>query len=499
MPTATRSRSTRKKLAPFTVPHWREWVKRLVLDNGEPWESEDFQDELVEIVFSGIREILFVVPEENTKTTTVAGLCLYQIANRNRAKVIATASARDQAREGLYGQASGLVEASGLDAEFVCQEGFLRIKHPGTRSRLQITAAEAGTGDGAIPNFVAVDELHRHKDLSYYRTLAGKLRKRNAQLVAISTAGEPGSEFELLRAEFRARASETRVEETHGIYISSTSALIEWCVPAEGDPNDLALVKRANPFSGITVESLQEKFEAPSFDLAHWKRMVCNQPTRAEASAISEVELGDLLARGDGRQAPEGTRVLAGLDVGWKYDETGLLSLYAKSPTDRLLRVEATLVPPRRRDEQLDPDEIIEAVRALHKRNPIEYLVMDVAGARDVASAIEKLGIEVVDRQQTNPRAVEDYQRFMEAMRKEYLAVADDADGNFARHAGNAVARMLPLGDSKFERPKEGRLGREQSRRVIDLLVAGAMVNSVYAAELETEKKKDPLPMVAVV
>lgn len=495
MATATR---TRKRLVPFTVEHWREWVKRLVLDNGEPWESEPFQDELVELVFRRIREILFVVPEENTKTTTVAGLCLYQIAHLERAKVLATASARDQAREGLYSQAAGMVEASGLDEEFICQEGFLRIKHPATRSRLQITAADAGTGDGAIPNFVGVDELHRHKDLSYYRTLAGKLRKRDAIMVTISTAGEPGSEFELLRAEFRARATERVVDETHGVYISPTSALIEWCVPANGDPHDIDLVKAANPFSGVTRESLQEKHDAPSFDLAHWKRMVCNQPTRAEASALSDPELAGLLARGAGRRASEGVPVLAGLDVAWKYDETGLMSLYCASPTDRLLRVEACLVPPRRRDEQLDPDEVFGAVETLHRRNPIEYLVMDLAAARDVAARIEKeLGIVVVDRAQTNPRAVEDYQRFMEGVRNEWLAVADDEEGNFARHAANAIGRLLPGGDVRFDRPKEGRISREQTRRVIDLLTSGGMVNSVYAAELEADAPPpDPEPMV---
>lgn len=496
MTTATRSR---RKLAPFTVPHWRDFVKRLILDNGEPWESEGFQDELVDVVFRGIREVLFVVPEENTKTTTVAGLCLYMIAHLNRAKVLATASSRDQAREGLYGQAAGMIDSSGLEDVFICQEGFLRIKHPATRSRLQITAADAGTGDGAIPNFVGVDELHRHKDLSYYRTLAGKLRKRNARMVTISTAGEPGSEFELLRAEFRARATERDVGETRGVYLSPTSALIEWCVPAEGDPNDLALVKRANPFSGITVESLREKHEAPSFDLNHWRRMVCNQPTRAETSALSDGELAGLLERGAERRAPEGVPVLAGLDVAWKLDETGLVSLWPISPTDRLLRVEAALVPPRRREEQLDPEEVFEAVARLHRRNPIEYLVMDLAAARDVAARIEReLKIEIVDRQQTNPRAVEDYQRFMAGVRNEWIGVADDEEGSFARHASNAVGRLLPGGDTRFDRPKEGRLSRDQGRRVIDVLTAAGMVNSVYAAELEEEVESDPLPMVAV-
>lgn len=486
----------RKKLVPFTLAHWREWTKGIVLDTGDPWESEDFQDELIEHVFEGVREILFVVPEENTKTTTLAGLCLYFIAHTKRAKVVAAASARDQAREGLFGQAQGMVESSGLSHVFVCQEGFLRVKHPATGSRLQITASDAGTGDGAIPNLVAVDELHRHKDLSYYRTLRGKLGKRGGQMVTISTAGEPGSEFELLRADFRAKATSKDVGETHGVYVGPSSVLIEWCVPELGDPHDLELVKRANPFSGITVESLREKHDAPGFNINHWRRLVCNQPTRSESSAITDTEWTGMLGV---RRPPAGKPIWAGLDVGWKRDETGLVSLYAPSVERRVVTAEACLIPPRKIDEQLDPEDIKEAIEALNERNPIEVMVMDTSDARDIASWIEKsLGIEVVDRQQTNPKAVEDYQRWMEAMRNGWLRVAEsDFLDDFQRHALNAVARLLPLGDSRFDRPAEGRLGRQQSRRVIDLLTAAAAVHSVWAAELEVEEEPDPLPMVS--
>jgi phage terminase large subunit-like protein len=58
--------------------------------------------------------------------------------------------------------------------------------------------------DGVIPfPFAILDELHRHDDLTLYRLWKGKLRKRRAQILTISTAGEPGTEFEENRDRIR--------------------------------------------------------------------------------------------------------------------------------------------------------------------------------------------------------------------------------------------------------------------------------------------------------
>jgi hypothetical protein len=47
------------------------------------------------------------------------------------------------------------------------------------------------------------------------------------------------------------------------------------------------------------------------------------------------------------------------------------------------------------------------------------------------------------------------------------------------RHALNAIARPLPQGDSRFDRPSQTRMSSEQDRRVIDALTAAAMVHSL--------------------
>ena len=80
---------------------------------------------------------------------------------------------------------------------FKTLEGYRRIRFDAQNSRIQVFAADDRGGDGIIPGgYAFLDELHRHKNLSLYRTWQGKLWKRQAQLIVISTAGEAGSEFE---------------------------------------------------------------------------------------------------------------------------------------------------------------------------------------------------------------------------------------------------------------------------------------------------------------
>ena len=119
-------------------------------------------------------------------------------------------------------------------------------------------AADKDSGDGVIPTLALVDELHRHKNLDLYRLWKGKLRKRQGQIVTISTAGEPESEFENTRKAIRDAAVE---RERDGAYLRAASRKLvmhEWMVQDAVQVDDMAAVKDANPFSGITVETLAE-------------------------------------------------------------------------------------------------------------------------------------------------------------------------------------------------------------------------------------------------
>jgi phage terminase large subunit-like protein len=174
--------------------------------------------------------------------------------------------------------------------------------------------------------------------------------------------------------------------------------------------------------------------------------------------------------------------VWVGLDVAWKWDTTALVPLWVHDPEHRLFGPATVLTPPRD-GTSLDPNLVERAIRDVHERNPIHTVVMDMTRAEQLASWIEtEIGAVVVDVPQTNAGAVKDFERFMEALRNGWLKHSGDAA--LTKHALNAIARTLPFGDSRFDRPARSRLGQEQERRVIDALVAAAMVNSVALAQV---------------
>lgn len=494
---------------PFTLRHWRAWTSDLILDSGESWRTEAFQDAFVEDVFARAKdgkplypEAWDVVPEGNGKSTLVAGLALYHTEFTPHAAVPVAASSREQA-EIIYRQAEGFVlrsdrlhetvystlqRAKGkrkLDVpRFLCLEGYRRINHA-EGGRIQVFAADDRTGDGIIPTFGILDELHRHRNLGLYRTWRGKLAKRGGQIIAISTSGEPGSDFETTREAIRRKASEATVRGSHTRYVAPGIVLHEWAVPPEVEPDDFRAVKRANPLRGITVPMLKEKYRSPTMTLAHWSRFVMNRPTRTVLSAVEEREWYE--AKTDDR-IPPGEPIWLGLDVAWKWDTTAAVPLWYRDEEYMLLGAASILVPPRD-GSSLDPDKVEAALSAIHDRNPVHTVAMDTTRAEQLATWIERtLGATVIDRPQTNSWAAADYEAFMEALRSGWLHHTGD-DG-LTKHVMNAVARILPDGKSRFDRPEHNRMDPEaQERRVIDALTAAAM--AVLAA---TTPEEEPLP-----
>jgi phage terminase large subunit-like protein len=309
-----------------------------------------------------------------------------------------------------------------------------------------------------------------------YRTWLGKLAKRDAQLIVISTAGEVGGEFE----DERKRMRQAAVDVSHGQCftraVRSGAVLHEWAVPEDGDVDDLELVKAANPFSGVTLEYLREKRELPGMTTGHWSRFTCNLASRSEQAAIQEREWHAARATDE---IPAGQEVWVGLDVAWKWDTTALVPLWWRDDEYRLFGPATVLVPPRD-GSSLHPSLVEQALRDIHERTPIHTVVMDPSKAEQLAVWIsDELGCTVIERLQTNKYACEDYERVMEALREGWLRHAGDA--GLTSHALNSIARVLPQGDARFDRPSQTRAGSKQDVRVIDALTAAAMVHSAAA------------------
>jgi phage terminase large subunit-like protein len=467
------------------LEHFRAWAARHELDNGEQWILDPYEEAFAADVFAGFSICWLIVPEGNGKTTFVAGLADYVIEFLESAYVPVAASARDQA-EWLYVQAAGLIQRSDRQDTFKCLEGYRRIRCDGMSSRIQVFAADDRTGDGIIPGGIAVlDELHRHRDLKLYETWKGKLKKRDAQIIVISTAGEVGSEFEEERERLRQEA--TRVEQVGCFTRAETwldgrplSVIHDYALPEDGDINDLELVKEANPAEAVTVETLREKRGLVRND-QHWTRFTCNRSARSSQAAIAEKEW---FGAASSERIPEGVPVIAGLDLGWKYDTTALVPLWVKSPSFRLFGRADVLVPPRD-GTLMSPRVVEEAILRLHRRNPIRMLVMDMTDGAQLASwCSDELGIPVMDRAQTRSFQVMDYARFTEALREGWLR--HTGDPGLTRHVLNAVAKVLPGGDIVFERPSSSRGGsdRVQQSREVDALDAATMAHTFAAAEL---------------
>lgn len=456
----------------FTLSHYKRYCSLMVFDDGERRDPEPWQLEVVADVFNGYREIWEIVPEGTGKSTSIAQLALYGADYSESPWIPVGASSAKQARI-VYDQAAGFIERTpGMKDRFRCFGGYKLIRSLRNGGiGIEVFSHDPNTGDGVIPYpYAIIDELHRHDDLRLYSLWKGKLRKRGAQILTISTAGEPETPFENTRDAIRRQATTRHRDGAHLRAEGPGLVLHEWMVQRDEDCSDMAKVKAANPLSTITEATLAEEFASPTMDLGDWKRLKCNRPTRSHQAAISDKEWDDAEVSDE---IPDGAEVMLGVDVGWKWDTTALAPLWVNDGI-RILGPATILVPPRD-GSSLHPDEIKQAMMDLNTLYRVGDVVMDIHRAEDIAAWIEdELGLTVIDRAQSNALAVADFEAFMDGLRNGTLK--HTGDPGLRTHVLNAIARRLPGGDRRFDRPSAVRANaRAQDRRVIDALTAASM------------------------
>lgn len=437
-----RDATAHRPLSPFTIDHFRRYAGLMVFDDGERRGLEDWQLEPVEDLFSGFQRNLWILPEGNGKTTLVALVALYGADYSISPWIPIGAAAAKQARI-LHDQAGGFVQRTpGMKDRFRVYGGYLRIEslaNGGTG--IEVFGHDPKTGDGVIPfPYGICDELHRHPDMRLWDLWGGKLRKRGAQLLGITTAGEPETPFENMRDKVRLRATDKRREGSHLRAAGANEILHEWMVPSDELCSDMGAVKAANPLSTITVETLRQDFEMVT-QLGDWKRLKCNRPTRAVETAITDKEWDDAQVEAE---IPAGAEVFVGIDEARKWDTTAMVALW-KGPEYWLLGRCKVLVPPRDGS-------------SLH--------------SDDIKNAF----LEVIDHEHRKTQThVNDFLAFMNGIREG--TVKHNGDPHLRAHALNAIARRLPGGDYRFDRPNLSRgSAQQQDTRVIDALSAAAMV-----------------------
>jgi phage terminase large subunit-like protein len=95
-------------------------------------------------------------------------------------------------------------------------------------------------------------------------------------------------------------------------------------------------------------------------------------------------------------------------------------------------------------------------------------------GAEIAAWIRDELGVEPTEHGQ-GVEMFDAYERFMEAIRNGWIR--HPRDPVFSEHVLNAIAKTQSDGRARFDRPATSRAAVGQRRRVIDALVAAAMVN----------------------
>jgi phage terminase large subunit-like protein len=252
-------------------------------------------------------------------------------------------------------------------------------------------------------------------------------------------------------------------------------------VPEGADFEDLELVKAANPFSAITAEQLAAKRATPTMTVEHWRRFVCNLPTRSSSAAIQEAEW---FAAAVPDPIPAGESVWLGADFGFRNDTTAIVPLWWRDDDYRVLGEAVILVPPEKKS--LDVYLVKRAFMEFAARYRVDTIVLDINRAEDIAQWLsDELGCVVVDRAQTTKPQSEDFERFMAGLRGGMLR--HTGDPGLKRHALNAVEKLLPDGGSKFGRSSESREGNQEAK-VIDALVAAAMVHSYKVESLQSSE-----------
>lgn len=462
----------------------------MVLDDGSVWDPDDFQLAFVEdLLADEVTEVWLVVPEGNGKTTLLSGVALYHADFMPDAMVPIGASSKDQCVI-LHNQAGGFVRRTpGMAKRFRVYDGYRRISALRTNGRIQVFAADDRTGDGIIPTLPLLDELHRHKDFRLYRTWRGKLLKRNGKLAAISTAGEPGSEFEDIRLKHRATASDVTQNGSHVRAAGGGMVLHDWAVPSVDEVEDMKAVKAANPLPGITMKSLEAKRKSPTMSLAHWKRFVCNIATRIEGDGITP-EDWDALRDPDVKPQKDAWSI-GFLDLGWKIDTTAMGVLVWESTNRRIVAGVKVLEPP------VKEAEIVPGLVALQKEfSPIGWAYDPNAGGQQMVEMLDsgrhpdQVGVEFTFFEHSQDNAVMSLAaaRLDEAIRGGWLI--HDGDPDLRSHVLNAVRKPLGGDKYRFDRPPDAK-GDRRKKYPIDALTGLLFGNSVAVAE--HDRPKEPI------
>lgn len=403
-----------------------------------------------------------LLPKGNGKTTLFAALALYHLLTTPDAKCYIAAASRDQASL-MYDHAKGFVKRTeGLEARLSVKAGYREIRRVDGLGFLKVLASDADTADGVGPTLALVDELHRHKTPHLYQVFRDGLGKRGGQLATISTAGD-GDDTPL--GKMRLAAHQLPDQARDGFHLRAATkdgkfVCHEWAVPDGEDTDDLDVVKKANPSSFVTVESLRERKDSPSMHPRDWLRYACNQwvpytePWLPPGAWEACMQPGAVI--------PDGAAVYLGVDVGVKKDSTAVVAVEAHpEEPGGPRRVQAEVFTPKGDGTPLDLGLVEDAVRRAADRWEVLEVAYDRWSFERSAQILSDEGLLMAEFPMTNARMAPATHRLFEAIQKR--AVQHDGDPVLRAHVEAGFLKATERGD---------RLTKGKASRPIDALMA---------------------------
>ncbi len=366
LPARGRPKGPTRSEAKDNLDHYRRFAETLTLvddktGQNRPFVLEDFQLAMLADYFAGYSETLVEVPSGSGKTTLFATVALHHgTFVRRDCRVLILSASGKQGRQ-MYEAAAGMVERSkSLRKWWAPQEyGLGRVKSLTDRGVIEIVSPSPKVTEGEIPTLVLSDEIHRMVDDGRaHSILLSKLQKRDARVLGCTTAGDDEESF-LGRKRRDALESEGMFVEGHlvpdlrskGDAVKSTlgrevvrpgeyytvcrdvdkvTAFHEWSLPEHCSPEDFVEVKRCNPASFVTPESLRRTHKLLKTRAWDWLRQHCNRWALGESSAIDPAKWR---AIGGLEVVPlSGRPFWVGFDMGGVSDTTAIIPVWRDDP-----------------------------------------------------------------------------------------------------------------------------------------------------------------------
>ena len=327
---------------------------RLITENGGPLQLEDWQREVLLDHFDQAQEMVVLIGKGNGKTTLFAALAIWHLMTVPDARCYIAAASRDQASI-MYQHALGFVKRNPeLEELILVKAGYRELRTVTGTGFVRVLASDSNTADGIAPTLFLCDELHRHKSSDLYTVAMNGLDKRDGKMVTISTAGA-SLDSPLGKLRERAYLLKDQIRDDFHLRAASDDGhfvVHEWSVPVGENTDDVTVVKRANPSSFVTVQSLKRRRESPSTHERDWLRFACNQWVGNIEDAWIEPGRWALLGDAD-MLIPEHHEVFVGVDIGLRHDTSAVVVVGQRE--DGRWMVESTVfVPPEGGELELD-------------------------------------------------------------------------------------------------------------------------------------------------